>query len=215
MPGSLPQRELRPPWLKYFRDYSNMPGPYRLMARNFYGRLAVYDDADPGEHDDAVRKLLHGVVIHGQQPLREEYSRIPVSYFCPKSGIGLAMHADGSGAPCRIGVLGLGCGSLAAYGRREDTIRIYEINPLALAIAQSEFSYLRDSAANVEVALGDGRLSLEREPSQLFDLLVMDAFSGDSVPVHLLTRGAFPDVFSPASAERDSGCEHFKRLPGP
>src|SRR5262249_10241554 len=118
---------------------------YRLVARNFYGRLAVYDDADPREHQDAVRKLLHGVVIHGQHPLREEYRRMPVSYFCPKSGIGLAMGADNSGEPRRIGVLGLGCGSLAAYGRKGDTIRIYEINPLALAIAEREFTYLRDT----------------------------------------------------------------------
>jgi spermidine synthase len=101
------------------------------------------------------------------------------------------MLAGTPGIPRRIGILGLGCGTLAAYGRRGDTIRIYEINPLVLEIARNEFTYLGDTPALVETVLGDGRLSLEREPSQQFDVLVMDAFSGDSVPVHLVTREAF------------------------
>ena len=95
------------------------------------------------------------------------------------------------GRPRRIGILGLGCGNLVAYGRRGDVLRLYEINPQVLALAQSEFSFLRDTPAVVETVLGDGRLSLEREPDQQFDILVMDAFSGDSVPVHLITREAF------------------------
>jgi spermidine synthase len=95
----------------------------------------------------------------------------------------------------RIGILGLGCGTLAAYGRPGDTIRIYEINPLVLEIANRDFTYLRDTPAKVEVAMGDGRLSLESEPAQQFDILVMDAFSGDSVPVHLITREAFRTYF--------------------
>src|SRR5213078_3014628 len=99
------------------------------------------------------------------------------------------------GAPRRVGVLGLGCGTLAAYGRTGDTFRIYEINPLVLQLASAEFSFLRDTPAKVETVLGDGRLSLEREPSQQFDVLVMDAFSGDSVPVHLITREAFEIYF--------------------
>jgi spermidine synthase len=101
------------------------------------------------------------------------------------------MLAGKPGVPRRIGILGLGCGTLAAYGRSGDTIRIYEINPLVLEIARSQFTYLGDTPAHVETVLGDGRLSLEREPSQQFDVLVMDAFSGDSVPVHLITREAF------------------------
>jgi spermidine synthase len=99
------------------------------------------------------------------------------------------------GHPRRIGILGLGCGTLAAYGRLGDTLRIYEINPLVLGIARSEFSYLNDTPATVEVATGDGRLVLESEPDQHFDLLVMDAFSSDSVPVHLITREAFQLYF--------------------
>ncbi len=172
----------------------DMVNPYRVVARNFYGQLRVRDVAENQSDPWASRNLIHGVINHGVQMLRAEYRRQPVSYFCPQSGIGRAMAAL-AGKPRRIGILGLGCGTLAAYGRAGDVIRIYEINPLVLRIANSQFTYLRDTAAAVEVALGDGRLVLESEPSQHFDLLVMDAFSGDSVPVHLITREAFQSYF--------------------
>jgi SAM-dependent methyltransferase len=167
---------------------------YRVSARNFYGLLRVYDTGDPRDDEDAARKLVHGVINHGEQMLREEYRRMPVTYFCPESGIGRAMRAT-EGRSRRIGILGLGCGTLAAYGRAGDTLRIYEINPLVLDIARSQFTYLNDTPAKVEVAQGDGRLVLESEPDQQFDVLVMDAFSGDSVPVHLITREAFQTYF--------------------
>jgi hypothetical protein len=170
-----------------------MTDGYRVVARNFYGQLRVFDDGDPRIDDDASRKLIHGAINHGQQMLSEEYRRLPVTYFCPESGIGRGMKAL-EGHPRRIGILGLGCGTLAAYGRSGDTLRIYEINPLVLAIARREFTYLEDTPAKVEVVLGDARLILESEstdPSQLFDILVMDAFSGDSVPVHLIAKEAF------------------------
>src|SRR5262249_52002833 len=118
------------------------------------------------------------------------YRRLPVTYFCPGSGVGRAMKLK-EGAPRQIGIVGLGCGTLAAYGRKGDTIRIYEINPLVLNIARTEFTYLSDTAATLEAAVGDGRLVLESETSRQFDIFVMDAFSGDSVPVHLITREAF------------------------
>jgi SAM-dependent methyltransferase len=168
--------------------------PYRYVSRNFYAQLRVRDDGDPKTDREASRKLIHGTINHGQQMLRAEYSRLPVSYFCPHSGIGLAMSAL-EGAPRRIGILGLGCGTLAAYGRSGDTIRIYEINPQVIQIAHSQFTYLKDTPARLEMALGDARLVLESEPSQQFDVLVMDAFSGDSVPVHLITREAFRNYF--------------------
>jgi SAM-dependent methyltransferase len=168
--------------------------PYRYVSRNFYAQLRVRDDGDPKTDRDARRKLIHGTINHGQQMLRAEYSRLPVSYFCPQSGIGRAMSAL-EGAPRRIGILGLGCGTLAAYGRPGDIIRIYEINPQVIQIARSQFTYLSDTAARLEVALGDARQVLESEPSQQFDVLVMDAFSGDSVPVHLITREAFTNYF--------------------
>ena len=167
---------------------------YRVVARNFYGQLRVYDSGDPRFDEDASRHLLHGVINHGEQMLREEYRRQPVTYFCPDSGIGLAMRAL-EGTPRRIGILGLGCGTLAAYGRAGDVLRIYEINPQVVEIASTQFTYLRDTAARVEVALGDGRLVLDSEPDQHFDILVMDAFSGDSVPVHLITLEAFRTYF--------------------
>lgn len=167
---------------------------YRVVARNFYGQLRVYDKGDPSEDPDAVRELVHGTINHGEQALRPEYRRSPITYFCPDSGIGRAMRSL-EGVPRRIGILGLGCGTLAAYGRSGDTLRIYEINPLVLQIAHSQFTYLSDTPANVEVTLGDGRLQLDRERTQQFDLLVMDAFSGDSVPVHLITREAFRTYF--------------------
>jgi SAM-dependent methyltransferase len=168
--------------------------PYRYISRNFYAQLRVRDDGDPKVDRDARRKLIHGTINHGQQMLRAEYSRMPVSYFCPQSGIGRAMAAL-EGSPRRIGILGLGCGTLAAYGRPGDTIRIYEINPQVIGIARSQFTYLEDTPARLELALGDARLVLESEPSQQFDVLVMDAFSGDSVPVHLITREAFRNYF--------------------
>jgi len=99
------------------------------------------------------------------------------------------------GVPRKLGILGMGCGTLAAYGRAGDTVRIYEINPLVPQIAHAQFTYLDDTTARGETVLGDGRLSLEREPSQQFDVLVMDAFSGDSVPVHLITLEAFETYF--------------------
>ena len=163
---------------------------YRVVQRNFYGQLRVYDDANPVSDPTAARKLVHGVINHGQQMLREGYRREPVTYFCPQSGVGRTM-LETEGRPRKMGIVGLGCGTLAAYGRRGDTIRIYEINPQVLDIARTEFTYLSDTPAVIQPALGDGRLVLEAEPDQQFDVLVIDAFSGDAVPVHLLTREAF------------------------
>jgi SAM-dependent methyltransferase len=167
---------------------------YRTVARNFYGLLRVIDVGQPPE-DDAYRELLHGRIDHGIQMLSPKYHKSPVEYFCPASGIGQALSRRATGVSWRIGIVGLGTGTLAAYGRPGDSIRIYEINPVVVDLAHSQFSYLDDSAAKVEVALGDGRLSLESEPDQRFDLLVIDVFSGDSVPVHVLTVEAFKTYF--------------------
>ena len=168
---------------------------YQVVVRNFYGQLRVSDEGDPRFDEDATRQLIHGVINHGEQSLRPEYRHRPITYFCPDSGIGRAMKAQ-EGAPRRIGILGLGCGTLAAYGHAGDTIRIYEINPLVMEIANRDFTYLSDTPARVETALGDGRLTLESETTpQHFDMLVMDAFSGDSVPVHLVTREALKTYF--------------------
>jgi SAM-dependent methyltransferase len=167
---------------------------YLVAVRNFYGQLRVMDNGDPARDPYASRILVHGTINHGAQFHSAEYRRQPVTYFCPESGIGRAMQAFES-APRRVGMLGMGCGTIAAYGRPGDTLRIYEINPLIPVLARRWFTYLEDTPAKVEVVLGDGRLSLESEPSQQFDLLIMDAFSGDSVPVHLITREALATYF--------------------
>ena len=164
----------------------------RLMVRNFYGGLRV---RERGPAPDTVRSLLDGVINHGQQYLDAQRRGHPTSYFGWRSGAGLALRAAGQRGPLRVGVIGLGVGTLAAYGRPGDYYRFYEINPLVVQVARSEFTFLQDSKARVEVALGDARLSLAREPDQHFDILVVDAFSSDSIPVHLLTREAFDLYF--------------------
>lgn len=158
-------------------------------ARNFYGtlKLCEYHRDDPLNH---YRLLQHGRITHGLQFTDPHWSRQPVSYYGEGSGIARAVQALPV-RPRRIGVLGLGVGTMAAFGRSGDTVRFYEINPQVRDFALRHFTYLQDSPAQTEVVMGDARLALERESSQQFDLLVMDAFSSDAVPVHLLTREAF------------------------
>ncbi len=167
---------------------------FRVIARNFYGQLRVIDDGADDE-EGADRKLLHGRINHGIQLRDPAERRTPVAYFCEAGGAGKIMHSRPAGMPWRVGIVGLGAGSLMPYSKAGDTFRIYEINPQVLDLAQSQFTYLRDSPAKVEVALGDGRLILEREPANRFDVLVIDAFSGDAIPVHLVTREAFALYF--------------------
>jgi spermidine synthase len=117
----------------------------------------------------------------------------PTTYYARDSGVGLAIRfccPDTPGSPRRIGVIGLGAGTIAAYGRPGDTIRFYDINPAVQPIARNVFSYIRDSGAQVDVVEGDARTSLAREEHQNFDVLVIDAFSGDAIPIHLLTQEA-------------------------
>ena len=161
----------------------------RLLVRNFYGTLRVNDDEKTAD-EEATRQLTHGTINHGQQFLSPDLRRKPTTYYGPTTGIGVALKQLGRSGPLRVGVIGLGTGTLAAYGRAGDTFRFYEINPLVPRIANTQFTFLQDSAARIDVVLGDARLSQEREPAQHFDLLAVDAFSGDSVPVHLLTREA-------------------------
>ncbi|HMS80555.1 MAG TPA: fused MFS/spermidine synthase, partial [Burkholderiaceae bacterium] len=161
---------------------------YRDVVRNFYSQTRVEDVEDPIL--GPARLMLHGRINHGEQYLSEKLRRVPSAYFCERSGIGRAFLSLPEDRPRKLGVLGLGIGVLAAYGRAGDEMRIYEINEQVLELAQREFTYLRDSPAKIVPILGDGRLMLEREAPQRFDLLVMDAFSGDSVPTHLLTLEA-------------------------
>jgi spermidine synthase len=119
-------------------------------------------------------------------------ARNPTSYYGPRSGIGLLLGAtERLSAPVRIGLVGLGAGTLATYGRPGDSYQFYEINPLDIKIAKTQFTFLRESRAHVTIVPGDARLSLEREPDQHFLVLAVDAFTGDSIPVNLLTEQAF------------------------
>lgn len=157
----------------------------RVMVRNFYGVVRTRDYSDPVP----FRVMYHGAINHGGQLLAPADQRRPSTYFGPTSGYGRAFASLPEG-PRRIGVIGLGAGAIAAYARKGDLFRFYEIDPQVAAVAMTEFSYLKGSPAQIDVVLGDGRLSLEREAPQRYDLLAIDAFAGDSIPMHLLTREA-------------------------
>ena len=159
-----------------------------VAVRNFYGSLRVQKGVTPDGMDE--RKLMHGMVIHGTQIFAPGLMKVPTTYYAPDSGVGLVLGACCGGRPRKIGVIGLGAGTLAAYGRAGDRMRFYEINPAVLPVAQNLFTYLRDSAATLSFVEGDARASLAAEQPQGFDVLVIDAFSGDAIPLHLLTLQA-------------------------
>ena len=162
----------------------------RVLMRNFYGSLQVYDSDTEGRQGP-VRILRHGTIDHGEQFLRPENHLRPTTYFTGESGIGLAIHELQRSGPMKVGIIGLGAGSIAAYCRAGDDYRYYDINPQVLKVADEQFTYLRDCPAKHDVVLGDARLVIERQPLQAYDLLVVDAFSGDAIPVHLLTKEAW------------------------
>jgi SAM-dependent methyltransferase len=167
---------------------------YRVTVRNFYGALRVRDSG-PASQFDATRTLTHGTINHGEQFLNPVRRDLPTTYYGPNTGIGVAIREKGRSKALRVGVVGLGTGTISAYGRPGDYYRFYEINPLVLRLARTEFTFLNDCKAKVDVALGDARLSLEREADEHFDVLAVDAFSSDSIPVHLLTREAMKLYF--------------------
>lgn len=160
-----------------------------LMARNFFGPLRVEEYE---EGPDRRRKLVHGTINHGSQFVAPERRRWATSYYAEESGVGQAILRQRKGnEPQKVGVIGLGTGTLAVYGRPQDEYVFYDINPLVEKIARSHFTYLSDCQARSQVVLGDARLSLERQAPQNFDVLAVDAFSSDSIPIHLLTAEAF------------------------
>jgi hypothetical protein len=166
---------------------------FRLMVRNFYGVLHVRDQHD---NEYPERELLHGTINHGEQVLDDKLRYVPTSYYGVDSGVGRAIRAvQARGAPIRVGVIGLGAGVLSTYGREGDYYRIYEINPLVPRIAQTEFSFYPHSRADKQILMGDARLTLERQEPQNFDVLAVDAFSSDAIPIHLLTREALALYF--------------------
>lgn len=172
----------------------------RFRGRNFYGTLRVFDGVTLGGKEH-VRTLVLASIIHGQQFLGDRRRREPLSYYGPQSGVGLALRRHPVPGGRRVGVLGLGTGTVATFGGPEDEVCFYEINPLVEEVARTEFSYLRDSRAHVRIVPGDARLSLEAEPDQGFDLIVADIFSGDSIPMHFLTLEAFRLYFRHLKAD--------------
>jgi MFS family permease len=174
----------------------------RFAHRDFHGAVAVIrhrpGPGESGDHYDEFDVLRHGRIQHGLQFTAPERRGEVTSYYCRKSGLylGLAQHEKRlAGSPMRIGVIGLGVGTVAAFGAAGDVVRFYELSPAVDRIAREHFSYLSDAAAKIEVVLGDARISLERElrdgRAQEFDLLVVDAFASDSIPRHLITKEAF------------------------
>lgn len=179
-----------------------------FKGRNFYGMLRVYNyladlppqiPPDPADifapPDPRYRELVNGTISHGIQFQQPSMRRFATTYYSTNSGVGVALVQEGKRGPLRVGVIGLGAGTLAAYGRSGDTYRFYDINPLVINVAQHEFTFLRGSMAKTDIVPGDARLSMERETPQNFDVLAVDAFSGDSIPVHLLTVEAFELYF--------------------
>lgn len=161
-----------------------------VLSRNFYGVLKV-SEAYSGDPSSQQLVLQHGVTTHGLQFMAPEKRRLPATYYTATSGVGRLLRTLKPEGGRHIAVVGLGTGSLAAWGQPGDRFRFYEINEDIRKLARGTFTFLSDSAAKSEVVMGDARLSLEREPAQGFDAIVLDAFSSDAIPVHLLTREAF------------------------
>ena len=177
--------------------FHNLSAGSEFAVRNFYGTLRVIGSP---YGITRIRRLKHGVILHGEQVMGLPERAIPTTYYGTTSGIGRAILSEQRDlGSIRIGSIGLGAGTLAAYGRSGDLLHVYELNPAVVDIARNQFSYLSDSKARIETILGDARLSLEHEikhgmfdrEMRQFDILSIDAFSGDAIPVHLLTREAF------------------------
>ena len=172
------------------------PEPTLHRERNFFGVVRVKDRSVIGQ-EHPVRFLQHGSTIHGSQSLSPDLRHLPLSYYSAISGIGVLLDNRSDVKPLNLGVVGLGVGTLATYGEEGDRVRFYEIDPAIIRIAESSgyFSFLQDSPAEVTVVKGDARLSLQRELDETgpgnFDVLVVDAFSSDSIPSHLMTVEAF------------------------
>ena len=161
-------------------------------SRNFYGALRVKES---GAGTGRRRDLLHGLILHGDQFVEGDKRRTPTTYYGPGSGIAVALERlRREEEPIDVAMIGLGAGTLTAWGKPGDRYRIYEINPAVVDIAHRDFTYLADSRAKIALAMGDARLSMEREladgSAMPFDVIAVDAFSSDSIPVHLITREA-------------------------
>lgn len=175
--------------LVVFGQMKSFRSDYIESRRNFYGVLNIGQLIEPNQQ--SIRTMYHGRIVHGFQFENPTHRSVATSYYAPDTGAGLTIRRFPKANNRHIGVVGLGVGTLATYGQPGDRLRFYEINPDVIELAHKHFTYLADTQADCEVVLGDARLSLEREVDQKFDILVLDAFSGDAIPTHLLTREAF------------------------
>jgi hypothetical protein len=164
--------------------------PAIFAERNFYGVVTVSDEA-PSAGSDAIRMMVNGGIQHGRQFLDDRRRREPLAYYGRETGVAQALTARKQHVGLKVGVVGLGVGTLATYAEPGHLYRFYEINPIVDLAAREYFTYLEDCLGQAETVIGDARLVLEREEPQQFDVLVLDAFSGDAVPAHLLTVEAF------------------------
>jgi hypothetical protein len=157
-------------------------------ARSFYGALQV--DVERNTADEITGySLNHGRIQHGYQHADEPRRRMPTTYYAEESGVGLALRHHTQTTNMKVGVVGLGTGTIAAFGNVGDEYRFYEIDELVIRMSDEYFSYRKESAANAStVVLGDARIQLEKETPQAYDVIAVDAFSGDAIPVHLLTK---------------------------
>jgi SAM-dependent methyltransferase len=161
----------------------------RVMERDFYGVVRTVDFLSPVPY----RAMYHGGIMHGGQLLGDSFRNTPADYFGPGSGYGrvfASLREMQPKKPIQVGIIGLGAGVVASWMKPGDALVFYEISPRVIDIAQREFTFLQDTSAKTEVVIGDGRLSLEREPARGYDVMGIDAFSGDSIPMHLVTREA-------------------------
>ena len=157
-----------------------------VVSRNFYGILRV-EERSLDQPELARRLLRHGSIDHGYQFLAKDKQDLATAYYGRESGIAAAFSLTQSIPERKIGIVGLGVGTLLSYSRKSDTVRLYEINPTVVRLAQEYFTYIDRSKANKTLIVGDARLELDREPDHHFNLFVLDAFSGDAIPMHLLT----------------------------
>jgi hypothetical protein len=174
-----------------YKSFTRSTAEQVARARNFFGVLKVTQRA-PDDGGPILRKLLNGRISHGAQYVGSTGRTEPITYYARESGVGRAL-AGPAAVPRNIGVVGLGSGTIAVYAESGDALRFYDINPQVITFADEYFTYLEDArrrGATVDVLQGDARLVLEREDAQHFDVLALDAFSGDAIPMHLLTLEA-------------------------
>jgi SAM-dependent methyltransferase len=166
-------------------------------VRNFYGSVQVEESYYQQYRNGSFRALTHGTITHGMQCMDEGHRTDPMTYYNPDNGVGQILTRLKAKPGAHIAIVGMGAGCTACYAVKGQRWRYYEINPGIQDLALKHFTFFKDAQARgVEVTsvLGDGRLTLEREPNQNFDLILLDAFSGDAIPMHLLTREAF-DIY--------------------